>query len=82
MTQPQPEIMQVNGTNQNGSGPGTVSAQDVCIDLIAHHCRMGHIKTILVLALANAPLEWLFGMGDTGNPTCVAEINHPCALAV
>ena len=82
MAEFQPEIMIVNGVNQNRHHTGKIPAQGVRIDLISHNCSLRSGNTISLQTLPDPSGAGLGRMGDAGNLIGFAEYLNPILVAV
>ena len=82
MTCLQPEIMVIDGLDQNRGHAGTISTKGVRIDLITYQCRLRSRHLEFLQALPDAPGEGLAGMSDTLQAVLTAELRDPVAMAV
>ena len=82
MTQLQPEIMIVDGLDQDAADTGAVGAQGVRVDLIACQGANALGQSVAGKALLDALGEGLFCMGNTVNSIGGAEFLHPILFGI
>ena len=82
MTQLQPDIMIVNGLDQDGSDIGTVGAQGVGEYLITYQRANRGVDIIGGKAFFDSLGKGLPGMGNTGKTIVLGKDLHPIPLTV
>ena len=78
----QPNVVQVDGLDQNGEGSGAVGAQHVGEDLVPRQSGLGGFGPVAGQALADAPASGLFGAGDAADVVGLAEVGGLRLFAV
>ena len=82
MTCLQPEIVIVDGADQNGGHADAVRAKGIGVDLIAHQRGVLCRDVIFRQTLPDALGKWLFRVGDAVQTMLPAETGHPVFVAV
>ena len=78
----QPEIMIVNGLDQDGPHAAAVCTEGIGKDLIAYQRRLIGRNAIVGKALLNTSAEGFFRMGDAIQPVGSAEFSDPIPFTV
>ena len=73
MSQLQPDIMIIDGANQNWHYACIIGAEGIGIDLVAHQRSVGRQHTIFLQTLPDSLGKWLLGVGDAVNAVLVTE---------
>ena len=82
MTQLQPDIMIVNGFDQDGCDPGAIAPQHIGKDLIAGQRSSLRRNAESIQALTDPLGERLLRMGNAGNAILLTELPDTIPLAI